>query len=412
MGDINNILFDLNYSCRISFSIKGGERKKAEEYFSTRGLEVVEIKETADMYSVSVEPCGCARFKLLVADIISYIGSHCSINQHSRFYYTVEVPSVNASKLEFAINYGHTKDDDAQTLNNYMDAMLPNAVSDDYEFGWRGVTPVSFGNDTVITNNDIARLVYPHYEIDMREYNNRKITLVFPYETQWTSISMIIDYFASFASACAERKIDMGGLRQLNALKEKFNTISANFSDYASFRKAYGDKFLVSIDMDSEPTYIEAFFSMIKPELFRIYNLLYQCKPNGRKHIHINYDTDESRWQVNGFKCGKYGIDDVRELDLVNCELQSSRFYSCNLMNCTITDCSVSDGSLIGSCEISDCTIENCYCGQDTTISRCHIVANNTMDGRVEKSVIGDNNSYTEKASIDSESRNRNNRKT
>ena len=176
-------------------------------------------------------------------------------------------------------------------------------------------------------------------------------------------------------------------------------------------QRVRGDKFLVSIDMDSEPTYIEAFFSMIKPELFRIYNLLYQCKPNGRKHIHINYDTDESRWQVNGFKCGKYGIDDVRELDLVNCELQSSRFYSCNLMNCTITDCSVSDGSLIGSCEISDCTIENCYCGQDTTISRCHIVANNTMDGRVEKSVIGDNNSYTEKASIDSESRNRNNRK-
>ena len=147
-------------------------------------------------------------------------------------------------------------------------------------------------------------------------------------------------------------------------------------------------------------------------ELFRIYNLLCQCKPNERKRIHINYDSDESRWQVNSLKSGKYGIGDVRDLDIVNAELQFSNFYGCNLMNCKISDCNIHDGSLIGTCEISDCTISGCYFGQDTTARECHIEANNTMDGKVEKSVIGDNNSYTDKAVIDTESRNRNNRKT
>lgn len=408
----SNILFSLNYSAVISFIVNDGGKKKAESHFSTMGLEVAEMKDAHNRYSVSVEPCAYARFKLLVADIIGYVREHCRVDGKCGFAFTIEMPSVEAGKLEFAINYGHTKDDETQTLNNYFGAMLPKVNMGEYEFGWAGVSPATLGNDTVLTNNNIDRLVYPQYEIDMREYNNRKLTLVFPYETQWTSISMIIDYFASFATACASRKIDMGGMKALNALKEKFNRISSDFSSYATFRRAYGGKFAVSIDMDEEPTYIEAFFSMIKPELFRIYNLLCQCKPNERKRIHINYDSDESRWQVNSLKSGKYGIGDVRDLDIVNAELQFSNFYGCNLMNCKISDCNIYDGSLIGTCEISDCTISGCYFGQDTTAKECHIEANNTMDGKVEKSVIGDNNSYTDKAVIDTESRNRNNRKT
>lgn len=406
----SNILFDTRHSARFSFTMAKDGVEKVRKAFEAKGFTVEPTGVGADEYGVEIPETDYVRFKLMMADAVDCISANVGGESHGKFRYTVGLPSVVATKLEFALNYGHVGENTVKTAEAYIEAMGVGASGDKYEYGWNGVAPLSLGNDTVLTNCAIDRLVYPHHIIDMREYNNRKVTLVCGYSPKWTALSALMDFFASYSAGCAGRKIDAGAYMALNSVKSRFNAVNAGFTDYASFRKLGEKKFSVSMDMETEPSYIEAFFSMIKPDLFRIYNLFSQCSPLNGGHIHVNYDTDEGRWQVKNIKTPPFGLDDVHGLDIVDGELMDTYLGECNLMGCTLKGCTLDGGSLIGYSEAEGCRLNGCYCGMDTCLTGCHVESNNTLDGVVKRSNVDDNNSYTDNARFVA-SKNKNNRK-
>lgn len=410
MGYNNDILLKIKHSCNITFNVDKDAQKAVEKYFNGKSLNLVQSKCAEDEYSVSIVDMEYVAFKLLLSDVVWQIREKCKVTSGSRFCYTVEFPETLSTKLEFAINYGNTEGDNVSLMNKYANGLVGESDNNDANYGWRGVMPAALANDTVLTNCNIERLVYQNYEIDMRDYNNGRVTLSCKYKPNWTVLSMMLDYFASYTNACALRKIDATDYNTVNTIREKFNKISEGFSSYADFKKLCNGLFRVTMDMNDEETYIEAFFSMIKPELFRIYCLLSQCAAHGGKHICVNYDTDESRWQVRGFETTGFGLNDVRNLDIVSCILKNTHFGNCNIMDCEVSNCDLEDCSLIGNCDVKNCNLTNCYCGTDTCIANSNVEVNNTMDGLVKHSFVGDDNSYTDNARFVA-SKNKNNRK-
>ena len=410
MNDSENILFAVRHSARFGFAVKADKLDRVKSYLEPKGVALEPSGFGDDTFFASIAECDYVRFKLLMSDAVDCISKHCEVRSDSLLEYSIVLPDVVATKIEFAINYGHASEDEVCNVNKYMDAMLGEYSGEKYDFGWTGVTPLALGSDMVLSNADVERLVYPHYVIDMREYNNRKITLACGYKPSWIIISALADYFASYVSGCAGRKADVNSVGAFNVLRTKFNRISGGFTDYASFLKMCDGKFEVSIDMELEHSYIEAFFPMIKAELFKIYNLFYQCGACDESRIRVNYDTDESRWQVKYLKSGVFGFGAVHNIDIVAGDIANTSFGNCNIMDCKVDGCNIQDGSLIGDSVAKKCVVNNCYCGISTSLVNCHVESNNTLDGLVKHSEIDDNNSYTDNARFVA-SRNKNNRK-
>ncbi len=410
MDSSENILFRIGHSCTLSFSVSESNEAKFAEELKRLGVDLIRSKLNDGECIANISGLDYVHFKLRLSELITLITKYGNVGSDNKFEYSVELPEVNASKFEFAVNYGHTGGNETDGVNRYVSDMLGYKILQKGVFGWRGITPISLGNDTVITNNNIERLIYPHYIINMREYNKGVITLSCGYCAKWLPLSAMCDYFASFAAGCASRKLDISGVEAVNELKKKFNEISAGFADYASFMKMTNGDYKVSMDMNDEPTYIDAFFSMIKPELFRIYNTFNPDLKVGDSHIFVNYDTDEGRWQVKNYKCAPCGLDDVRNIDIVKCDISNTLICNCNMMDCKIKECTLNDSSIIGDSTADSCILNNCYCGMSTCLTSCHIENNNTMDGTVKHSKIEDNNSYTDNARFFA-SRNKNNHK-
>jgi uncharacterized protein YjbI with pentapeptide repeats len=160
----------------------------------------------------------------------------------------------------------------------------------------------------------------------------------------------------------------------------KHAKVRESYLDYQVFAKNFpGIK--LTVDMIENPKTIYTYYQTIRD---RIYDLLTNAEIKG--DIELNYDTTLAVLQLRGAKIrGNY----VKNIDIVNCEVEFGNFENCDFYNCEIKDIIAVRCNLFLDTTIHRSKLIDSVCNRTVELEGCEFEgANGALNGKMNKGIF------------------------
>lgn len=278
-----------------------------------------------------------------------YTDEKCSIHINISFANDKEKPMSMLNPLKLILN----------TDENYIYQLFPERKNNIYAKSVKKVLPYKGFTDTEVAVNQImSNMILPddtkYYGINLHSAERGWIEFRYVggngYENKINSILELVDYFIISTYNSINTPFDSEDRIKLSALIMDRIEKYVMFSDYDGFL-AMSHKVHLEVDMRDEYEYVVAYYEKFKEQL---YDLLMDNDISGGV---INYNTESGKLEI--VDCEIRSIFDMRNVHIINCNLNQSHIFECQLSACTLRKSHIMN-SKISECDMYNCKISSC----------------------------------------------------
>lgn len=213
------------------------------------------------------------------------------------------------------------------------------------------------------------------------------------YEEKQMEIVSLVSMFAVYTyTTLAEPEYTIDDLQKIRELNDKCREVVERFSSYENFKKFYKN-ISITVDLREMDGQEEIYWSKLRGKIYRMASEFFSFL-DVRK-VELNYDTDESVFQIRGAKTsGDANLDGV---DVVESELGGT-YGMCTFLTCEIDSSVLKYCRVMGESNVKDSVVSNSYISKDSVCENCTITDDSTICGTVVSCKIEDGVKYTEDA--------------
>lgn len=375
----------INDALKLSGATVGFEFEFYTDYSWAKLMELLNVKlapakvwsslkyhseKEVDGYNFKIEPdySGGPNMVELITGPMAYNDSKIVLLQILRFIqdycYTDEKCSIHIN-----ISFANDKEKSMNLLNplklilntdeNYIYQLFPERKNNIYAKSVKKVLPYKGFTDTEVAVNQImSNMILPddtkYYGINLHSADRGWIEFRYVggngYENKINAILELVDYFIISTYNSINTPFDAEDRIKLSALIMDRIEKYVLFSDYNSFL-AMSHKIHLQVDMRDEYEYVVAYYEKFKEAL---YDLLMDNDITGGV---INYNTESGKLEI--VDCEIRSIFDMRNVHIINCNLNQSHLFECQLSACTLRKSHIMNSKLV-ECEMFNCKISSC----------------------------------------------------
>lgn len=213
------------------------------------------------------------------------------------------------------------------------------------------------------------------------------------YEGKQMEIVSLVSWFAVYAyTTLLEPEYTIDDLQKIRELNSKCKDVVERFSSYENFKKFYKN-ISITVDLREMDGQEEVYWNMLRERIYKMVLGFFSFLDG--KGVELNYDTDESVFQVRGAKTT--GAATLNGVDVVESELEGT-YGMCTFLSCDTNSSILNYCKLMGESVAENSVVSNSYISKDSVCKNCTITGDSTICGTVVSCKIEDGVKYTEDA--------------
>lgn len=212
------------------------------------------------------------------------------------------------------------------------------------------------------------------------------------YASKQAEIVSLMEYFVLYTyGVLSSPEFTLEDINDMGRLNDAMKDYVARFSTYKDFKRHYKDVSL-TVDLREMDGREEVYWNMLREGIYRLVTSFLEFSEG---EVELNYDTDESVFQIRGARIS--GSASLENADAVESEL-SGIYSSCTLFSCKVSGSSLNYCRAVGESVVKDSLLSNSYISADTVCENCVITGDSTICGKAVSCKIQDGVKYTEDA--------------
>lgn len=210
------------------------------------------------------------------------------------------------------------------------------------------------------------------------------------YQKKIRAIREIIEYVCLYLYDLLSGRISgysSDDIKKLEGMMREHYNVVKSFSNPDRFFVHYPD-FHILIDLKGHEEIIKTYYTVIREKIF---DLIVDA---GVTRGFLNYDSGIGKFQLKDAKIR--GAFEIKDMDLIDCNIKNSVLDNCNLYNCNIKSSEILNSKILSGNEIKKSKIQNTPAEYGNELIECFIDSEGLkIDCNIEGGVLRAGNTAT-----------------
>ncbi|MFW6009189.1 MAG: amidoligase family protein [archaeon] len=198
------------------------------------------------------------------------------------------------------------------------------------------------------------------------------------YQYKTAEILDLMDYFILETWNSIDEELND---EDISKLREYLNKNISNFKRFKNYENFISEfpTIKLQVDKNIDNKIIKTYYNLFYDQLFNLLNNIYNLQDSI-----INWNNESKRLEL--VDSNIKGIFDIKNVDIIDCVIDSGNYYKCNLINCEIRNAHIGSSSIINT-GVLNSKIDSSKIDSTSDIKDCYLF-NTLLDGFMKGGVF------------------------